>query len=131
MSVCTACLRATHIGKQNGRPWCSWCGDYADRYAPRMSGTLDIACALHIEHDSLHQNCLVLNADILGAWSWPSATVEVSNRSPGPVVIHYPTTPCACLELVVRDSRGDRLSRRSVPPQGPFARGSAGALRME
>jgi hypothetical protein len=96
-----------------------------------MPGALSITCAVQIEHDSLHQNCLTLNADILGAWSWPAATVEVANQSPGPVVLIYPMTPCVCLELVVRDCRGERLSRRAVPSRSAFALGGAGALQTE
>jgi hypothetical protein len=131
MGLCTVCLRSTHIQEQNGRPWCSWCGDYADRYAPRMPGTLDIACTVQIEHDSLHQNCLTLNGDVFGAWSWPSAKVEVSNQSPNSVILRYPTTPCACLELVVRDCRGERLSRQAAPSRGHHAQGSAAPLQTE
>jgi hypothetical protein len=118
MSVCTTCLRSTHLVDHNGRLWCSWCSGYADRYARRMPGTLDVACSVRFESPLVHPHCLVLNCDIRGAWCWPGAVVELCNRSDEPLVLSYSLAPDTCLELVVRRLGGDRLSRRSRPEPG-------------
>jgi hypothetical protein len=131
MSICTACLRPTDGAAENGRPWCKWCGDYADRYAQRMPDTLDLVLAVRVEDDAQQRCCLTLTGDILGTWSWPAATVRLLNRSVCPVVLHYPTTPCECLEMIVRDCRGERLSRRPAAGQRPIGVRTLNALHTE
>src|SRR5262249_47430793 len=98
VDACTSCLRSITPPPPGERPWCSWCGDYADRYATRMPLGIDVRCTVAPVRDTTRGLHLSLNADILGTWTWGALWIEVLNRSPTPMTLSYPASPLACLE---------------------------------
>jgi hypothetical protein len=109
VDTCTGCLRSNGLSDHQGRLWCNWCSDFADRYVRRMPGSLNVECVLCICDLPTYLFCTPAGGDLAPGqtWTWPTATVELWNRSQDVLVILYPETPLTCLELIIRDEGGD------------------------